>query len=154
MIQDSQDHRDNHDLSIDPAEYARFIGQIELTGVWLKDAKIENLLGSESPERSEVHLDDYATWNEVPGGYTVFHTYSLNISDLESDVAILSVTFGVDYDSELTMTSELFEVFQAVNLPFNTWPYLREFIASILGRMNWYPFVLPALKRGVGDDDE
>ena len=48
------------------------------------------------------------------------------------------------------MTEGIFAVFQDVNLPVNTWPYLREFLAATTGRMNWITFTLPALKRGAG----
>ena len=47
------------------------------------------------------------------------------------------------------MSEELFTVFQEVNLPVNTWPYLRSFLADGLGRMGWPPMTLPAFKTGI-----
>jgi hypothetical protein len=47
------------------------------------------------------------------------------------------------------MTERIFAVFQTANLPVNIWPYLRELVASITGRMGWLPITLPTLKRGV-----
>lgn len=46
------------------------------------------------------------------------------------------------------MTEEIFSIFREVNLPVNTWPYLREFLASTFGRFGWEPIIIPAYKVG------
>jgi hypothetical protein len=85
----------------------------------------------------------------VEDGFVAFHAYDVAIKVTDSKVANISVTFGLEFISEQAMSEELFTVFQDVNLPVNTWPYLRSFLADGLGRMGWRPLTLPAFKTGI-----
>jgi hypothetical protein len=136
---------------VSPDEYARFIGQIELTCVFLVSAQVENHHGPESPSSASVHIEAQTRSHWVPkdGGFRAFYDYLLSFLSGDKQLAEIEVGLGLDFESKLEMTDELFELFAEVNLPVNTWPYLREFAASATGRMNWVPFTLPALKRGV-----
>lgn len=57
--------------------------------------------------------------------------------------------FEVRYSSAQRMTKEIFAEFRRRNLPYNTWPYFREFVHAALARVGWPMFVLPVYK-GVG----
>ncbi|MFN8558497.1 MAG: hypothetical protein U0531_14525 [Dehalococcoidia bacterium] len=129
-------------------DYARFIGSLELVSIWLNDARIENHVGPETPERVVLSVDTEAEWRPYADGFRVMHRYRTQFRAADGMPALIEVTFGVQFRSTLPMTDEVFEVFREVNLPVNTWPYLREFISGSLGRMNWTPYALPALKRG------
>ncbi|MHB8576340.1 MAG: hypothetical protein ACYDCQ_13525 [Dehalococcoidia bacterium] len=72
------------------------------------------------------------------------------MESVERPLAEINAVFALDFTSPLPMTNTIFPIFSENNLPVNTWPYLREFVSTTLGRMNWTPFTLPALKRGVG----
>ena len=133
---------------IDPAIYNAFIGQIELTSIWLSSSSIENPGGPGSPGEVSIDLTGNARWESVEDGFVAFHAYDVTFKESDSKVAGISITFGVEFKSEQAMTDELFAVFQEVNLPVNTWPYLRAFLADALGRMGWPPLTLPAYKTG------
>ncbi len=131
-----------------PDQYAEFIGQVDLEALWVKDARITNRHGSHTPTHATIHIDEGREWEPIESGFIATHRYDIRFDAPDDDVpAEVSVTFGVRFMSEQSMTDGIFEVFQDVNLPVNTWPYLREFVANALGRMGWESFTLPALKR-------
>ena len=133
---------------IDPDIYNAFIGQIELNSIWLSSSLIENPGGPGSPDEVSIDIAGNARWESVEDGLVAFHAYDVTFKESDSKVADISVTFGLEFKSEQAMTEELFAVFQEVNLPVNTWPYLRSFLADALGRMGWPPLTLPAFKTG------
>ena len=133
---------------IDPAIYNAFIGQIELSSIWLSSSSIENPGGPGSPGEVSIDIAGSARWKSVEDGFVAFQTYDVSFKESDSEVAGISVTFGLEFKSEQAMTDELFAVFEEVNLPVNTWPYLRAFLADALGRIGWPPLTLPAFKTG------
>jgi len=133
---------------LDPGEYAAFIGQIELDATWLDAARIVNHRGPKPPEQASVALGESARWEQRPDGFHAFQSYEARIEADNTLLAEIDVTFGLHFKSARPMTDRIFAVFQEVNLPVNTWPYLREFLAGTTGRMNWITFTLPTLKRG------
>ncbi len=133
---------------IDPAIYNAFIGQVELSSIWLSSSAIENPGGPGSPGEVSIDIAGSARWESVEDGFAAFHAYDVAFKESDSKVAGISITFGLEFKSEQAMTDELFAVFQEVNLPVNTWPYLRAFLADALGRMGWPLLTLPAFKTG------
>ena len=133
---------------IDPATYNAFIGQIELSSIWLSSSSIENPGGPGNPGEASIDIAASARWESVEDGFVAFHAYDVKMEVADSKVANISVTFGLEFKTEQAMSDELFTVFQDVNLPVNTWPYLRAFLADGLGRMGWPPLTLPAFKTG------
>lgn len=148
---------------LSPEAYATFISQIELEAIWLVAGHVDNRTGQRSPRHAEVVVSESAQWQSAGGGFDIQHQYSLHFRDAGQELALIDVTFGLHFASAQPMTEETFAVFRAVNLPINTWPYLRAYVADITGRMAWLPFTLPALKRGtmnqaesdesIGEDD-
>ncbi|MHB1414451.1 MAG: hypothetical protein ACYC1C_04295 [Chloroflexota bacterium] len=130
-----------------PAEYAAFIRQIELTRVWLQDARVTNHHGPSTPKEADIHIHGDARWEPRTDGFRVFQTYSVDFNHEEQSLARVEVTFGLQFGSEMPMTEPVFVVFRRANLPVNTWPYLREFLDTMTSRMNWAVFTLPTLKR-------
>lgn len=133
----------------DHERYASFIGQIRLQGIWLASAKILNRTGPAMPNNIAIRIDDDATWEAQDWGFRAFTNYHVRLTEGRKQLASVDATFAVDFASREPMSDSIFATFGEVNLPVNTWPYLREFLASSLSRMNWTPFTLPALKRGV-----
>lgn len=135
-----------------PAQYAKFIEQIELVDIWLQTATIENDQGPNSPSDASLALKSHARYEPSETefeGFDVAQTYEARFERGETLLASVAVTFGLRFQSKQPMTDAVFEVFDEVNLPVNTWPYFREYLAATLGRMGWNPFTLPALKRGI-----
>ena len=169
----SRSRRSN--LAPTPEEYAAFIGQIELEAVWLGEAHVFNAFGpgldnepvgmyteeggedarGPGPGRpvatdvsTDVAVESSAGWSPYQDGFHAWYQYGLQINRSDGAPIEIEVVFGLRFRSERPMTSPIFELFKEVNLPVNTWPFLREFVHSMTGRMGWTPITLPALKRG------
>ena len=125
-----------------------FIGQIELTDIWLIQAHVANRHGPHTPVEAAVSFESEATWHTWERGFCVEHAWRVHFDSPDVRLAEVEVTFGLRFSSQQAMTDRVFAVFREVNLPVNTWPYLREFVATTLGRMGCQPFALPALKQG------
>jgi hypothetical protein len=126
--------------------YRRFIGQIHLRDIWLMSSRSENKRGPGNPEQAKVAIADEPSWMPTEDGFRAVVRYRLRFKEGAKTLASLEACFAADFASDEPMTDELFAMFAAVNLPLNTWPYLREFTAATLGRMGWLPFTLPAVK--------
>lgn len=137
---------------VSPETYANFIKQMDLRTIWLKSAKVTNNVGPRQPAQARVIVDDRAEWEPTQAGFVVTHHFNVRILEEVSDAvaAEIEVGYGLQFDSAAPLTDEIFEIFARVNLPVNTWPYVREFLSAMTGRMNWVPFTAPALKRGTG----
>jgi hypothetical protein len=131
-----------------PREYAAFINQIELATIWLSSAQVTNQHGPDTPDKGVLDIQRSARWEARSGGFRTFHTYAATLKTADTLAASMEVTFGLDFESAQPMTEEIFSIFQVVNLPVNTWPYLREFLATTFGRFGWEPIIIPAFKVG------
>lgn len=149
MTNGDQDHGGTAPVGeVSPEDYSSFIWQIELADIWLRSSHISNHHGPEFPPSATMRIEDDPSWENQPGGFRVNHEFKVQIGPSTQPYADISVIFALDYTSEQRMNDAIFSVFQQSNLPTHTWPYLREFLASITGRMNWMPFTLPTMKRG------
>lgn len=137
--------------AISRESYAAFIGQIELQDIWLDGAEVVNRHGPQTPGQATFRFSSDARWEARPAGFRIFHRYNIRAEAVDELIAEMHVTFGLEFASKEPMTDELFFIFEDVNLPVNTWPFLREFVSTTTGRMGWIPFTLPALKQGVGN---
>lgn len=133
---------------VSPTEYAQFIRQLELVQVWLSSTRVLNHHGPRTPNQAVVSIDSDAEWEPQDNGFRTHHHYKIQLRAIDDVFAEIDVTFSVDFTSSEPMTDDIFSVFQRVNLPVNTWPFVREYISTTLGRMGWLPFTLPALKLG------
>lgn len=140
------DERRTHPIA--PREYSAFIDQIELVTIWLSSAQVTNQHGPTTPEKGVLDIQRSAHWEASPSGFRAFHTYTATLKTAETSAVLIEVTFGLEFDSAEPMTDAIFGIFQLVNLPVNTWPYLREFLATTLGRFGWEPIIIPAFKVG------
>lgn len=134
--------------AVSPAEYAAFIEGIKLERLWLVEATIRNHAGPHTPTEALLRVVDDPDWCEIEGGFRAQSHYKVRVTANEEPQAEIDVTFAVDFASPAPMTEDLFDLFGFVNLPLNTWPFLREFVHTSFGRMDWVPFALPAVKRG------
>lgn len=137
-------------LAVTPQEYAAFITQIELKDLRLQKLELENHLGAVAPERVELAIIDDAMYEATESGFLVTHSYSAEAFGSGRLAFELRAVFTLDFQSDAPMTPEVFGIFSEANLPLNTWPFLRELVATSTGRMGWQPITLPALKRGLG----
>lgn len=131
-------------------DYAVFIGQIDLRHIWLQSAAVTNHHGPFQPERIAIQIDSAASFEETPTGFLVTHAYEVTAESNEARALEIQVAFALDFESRAPMSEPIFGVFKEINLPVNSWPYLREYVSTTSSRMGWTPITLPALKRGIG----
>lgn len=136
------------DILATPEEYAAFIAQIELRNVWLSSGSIQSFQDPMAPESVYLEIEDTAAYSLTDGGFVCTHVYQIAARVEDKQAFHIELELKVQFDSELHMSDGLFAIFAAANLPLNTWPYVREFLASSAGRMGWQLITLPALKRG------
>ncbi|MBA7624661.1 hypothetical protein ES703_32072 [subsurface metagenome] len=131
--------------------YNTFIGQLELVGVRLVSARIENLGYKEYPVNYRIYVRSESSYTNAEREFEVVHNYKLRMKDVETKrtVAKLSVAFSLTYSSEVPMTDDIFDIFKVRNLPLNTWPYFREFVHNSFARVGWVGVVAPVYKVGV-----
>jgi hypothetical protein len=79
-----------------------------------------------------------------PGGFLAIQPFKLEGAARQGARLSLEFELAVDYDSTMSVTPELFEVFGRVNLPLNAHPFVRETVASMTARAGWPPLILPA----------
>ena len=138
----------SQDLSLSPEDYSAFVMQIDLLNIWLQEASVINRMGPDTPDQATLRIDETADWEYITDGFRAHHQFKVSVEGSSEIYANINVTFSVDFQSGRPMNDDLFTIFARVNLPINTWPYLREYLASSIGRMNWLTYTLPALKRG------
>jgi hypothetical protein len=130
-----------------PEEYAAFIEQLELLDVWLVEGQAANRHGPRAPRQAVVEVETpEATWVATSDGFDVRYPYQVRFVDEGTVHAEIALTLGLHFSSGQQMTAPMFRVFNSVNLPINTWPFLREFVSAMVGRMGWQSFTLPTLK--------
>jgi len=131
-------------------QYSEFIRQIELRDIWLNEASVSNNHGPLTPVDVTVQFDSDASYVLRENGFRASHQYRVRFESPDSLLAQIEIRFGLDFLSSTPISDQIFSVFKDVNLPVNTWPFLREFVATTLGRMGWSPFTIPAFKTNVG----
>jgi hypothetical protein len=134
--------------TVSPTAYNMFIQQIELRAIWLKSAEVRNSYGPDAPKEAKIAIRRDANFEQIDVGFRAFQQYVFRLKAADALLAEIKVEFAADFASNEPITDGIFTLFKEVNLPVNTWPYFREFVATTMGRWGWGPFTLPAFKRG------
>lgn len=148
MVKIQADDPASTDTTPSPEDYATFVGQVELTGIWLRSLKVDNLHGAETLDRASIQVDDDASWEATDEGFRALQCYRLRFQSPDTLLAEIEAVFGLDFASSEAMSEPVFSIFRDINLPVNSWPYLRELVATTMGRMGWVATTLPTLKVG------
>lgn len=134
---------------VDAVAYGEFVAGLELTHIWLVSAEIRNNTGPMRPETVHVSAEGVDTSLSIsPGGFFAHQKFEVTfVEDAAAEPsASIQVEFGLAYTTEIELTDTLSETFITWNLPLNVWPYFREFVASMTGRMGWDNYTMPAFK--------
>lgn len=131
--------------AISAEEFAQFLGQISLQNVWLSKAQVENLDGPVAPGDAQMNIQGAAEWANGDGGFRVFQQFRLTLSKEDHVSLRAEVVFGLEFRSEIPMADSLFEPFKVPTLLLMVWPYLREYVGSVVARMNWSGYTIPIM---------
>ena len=138
---------------VPPGEYRSFIKGIELEDIFFNKTSFGLLAFKKEFWKEKINInikEKTKLLKQNQKRFIIGHNYDLVISNAtrkEEKFLKISANLVVEYSSEQKITKEIFELFQEINLPVNTWPYFREYVHSCMGRLNLPPLVLPALKR-------
>ena len=133
---------------IDPKAYRKILVGLQLKSLSVMKGKFSSCKENFIPN-SEVDISDTALFKiESKNSFKIIHTYQLKIENKKNKKNILRIdlSFELVFTSKETFTQEFFDVYTEDSLPLNTWPYFREFVSSIIQRMNFPPLTLPLFK--------
>jgi hypothetical protein len=131
--------------------YNSFISGLDIVSIRLIEASIK---AESTPEHRrtlpKTHMVGARYRNADEQVVVIHELVFTGTYEGESDPAVsVRAEFEVRYSCAQRMTKEIFSEFRKRNLPYNTWPYFREFVHAALARVGWPMFVLPVYK-GVG----
>jgi hypothetical protein len=126
--------------------YLRFLRGLELRTIRLKSAQVENLSGAQPADRLVVTvLRNVLDKTTDSAGFHADIQYDVVFGKEDAPSARIAVVYTASYDAKAETTDAMINRFAKSNIPLNTWPFLREFIAGMLGRMGWETLNLPLL---------
>lgn len=137
-------------LAVPVDEYNAFIEGIELASIRLAKSSIDASTPFDGSVLSPEVEEMAASYQLVSDGFVVLQElrFTGRPTGSTSDSVSISATFELAFRSEIEISDALFSVFRRFNLPVNVWPFFREFVHTVLARVNWPVFLLPALKIG------
>ncbi|MCK4226107.1 protein-export chaperone SecB [candidate division WOR-3 bacterium] len=127
--------------------YEKFIKGLSLRKIKIvySEAKVDE---SFSPP-AKVEIEEKKGYKlSEEGEFIVTHAYKLKgIKKDKKKVGFqISVTYKLTYKSKTHITDEIFDLFSKTSLPLQTWPYFRQFVHEMSGRMGLPALTLDLLK--------
>ncbi|MEY4530626.1 MAG: hypothetical protein RLZZ156_1347 [Deinococcota bacterium] len=154
-----------HNVETNTSEYAKFVGAIKLVRIRLANCEIDTAVSILRPKEIETKIEQSNQRNvellETSG--LILFEQKTNLIFLkqsnQNELARISATYELEYhvDSDYPMpeNAELFlNTFERYNLPLNAYPFLREFVHNMMGRMNFPILTLPLLQPETPNTDE
>ena len=132
-----------------PHDYNEFIGGLNLRSLRLGEAHIKFRRAIDPTRTFEAQHTELALYKQKsPGTLVVTHRYEVLILQppQKTPAATIVCSFRLLYETKKPMTDDIWSVFSKTSLFLNTWPYMREFVHSALGRMNIPPIIAPTFR--------
>lgn len=133
------------------SEYVRLVNRVEL-----RDLALVDLVHHRAPKITpplavttglEMRLESVSTEEIVAVG-----EFTLRAGPREIETEQVSITmkwrlvYGLDTGEEFQPAEDLAKQFVERNGPINLWPYVRETVSTLTGKMGLVPLLLPTLK--------
>jgi hypothetical protein len=135
-----------------PEDYQGFLQGLELRHVRLISLKVESFEEEPRPLESAVSIEGDTEFVQLETGFEAQTRYCVSFTERASGEKLGSIEaiYGFRYESKTRPNDEgaaaYFEIFKDVNIPVNSWPFMRELTYNMMARMSWTPFALPLLK--------
>lgn len=135
-----------------PAEYQIFLQGLELRHVRLIELRLTTFDDNPKPAESVVSVEGKTEFVPTEDGFEARTRYYVSFSERKSgqELGTIEALYGFRYECEIKPNDEgmeaYFEIFSDVNMPVNSWPFMRELTYNMMARMGWTPFTLPLLK--------
>lgn len=139
-------------------DYIKLVAELRLARVRLAECHIETYLPRPQPKKTQIKiLQDSEKIHKIQGNEpqiafvqhscVIFHASENH--DEEYGKIEVTYEFVYSFSKEIEENSQFLtflEAFQEYNLPLNSWPFIREFVHTTMGRMDWPIFTLPLLR--------
>ncbi|MCK4526867.1 protein-export chaperone SecB [candidate division WOR-3 bacterium] len=127
--------------------YNKFISGLNLMEIKIaySEAKVEENF---SPP-AEVEIEENKKYEKLKDGkFVVTHEYLIKgIEEGEKEAGFyINVIYKLTYQSKTPLTKKIFNIFSEISLPLHTWPYFRQFVQEMSGRMGLPALTLDLLK--------
>ena len=132
--------------NIDYRKYSKTLSNLDFIEIYLEssstDIKRQDILKHKG---LKIEITDRASFEQTDNKLKVAHRYYIKARGPEQkDVALrINVTFCLTFQTKETIEKDFIDIFRKINLPLNSWPYLREFVQNMTQRMNIPPLTLP-----------
>lgn len=136
------------EFKLDPKVYKELLRSIDLESICL-DSFSSQIKRDKLSSSMKTTIDDKREYEIKENGDVCFlHTFTLiNTAKTKKDFCVkISCSYSVTFRSKTPLTSDFWDIFSAINLPINTWPFFREFVQNTTQRMSLPPLTLPLLK--------
>lgn len=131
-------------------DYNNFLQGLGLLGVYLITSEVETST-AQPPDGAEA-LDIQTEFEPVHlevaedgSGFAIVTQIQATFVADDETLASISATFGVAYQTQVSVTDTVLGLFISRNLHVHVWPYAREYVQSTLGRFGWQPIALPPM---------
>lgn len=131
-----------------PEVYRRILEGLELKKLYVKSFAGQINVDA-IPKVMTVNISSSAEFVSKPKNQVeILQKWVVVAKDRSSKSECLSVwvTYCLVLYSKERFTRGFFEIYEKTSLPFNVWPFVREFVNSMTARMNVPPLNLPLFK--------
>ena len=135
---------------ISPQEYAKYIAGISLESIELSKISAEKYYNWVKVNIPVIKVTDKHSYRHIKEDKVIVKSeYKLEICDRDEpeNLAIkITLLFHISINTKIKFTRNFFEVFKDLNLPLNTWPYVRTYTQFLIANMGLPPLTLPFWK--------
>lgn len=127
-----------------PNDFTTFLGGVVLQDISLWASSTIRLSDRAGGKRKFLFGESNELVSADKKSAVVLATYGVQVlDDDDQELAVMEVTWRVQYETPQQMTEEIFEVFRGVSLRLHTVPFAREWFRDQSARMGLEPILLP-----------
>jgi hypothetical protein len=135
-------------FKLDPKIYREQLDNIELRSISL-DSFSAIVNRDKLTSSMKTAITEKRKYEIKEKGEVLFsHSFELiTTQKTKKDFAIkINCLYSLSFTSKVELTEDFWDIFKAMNLQLNTWPYFREFVQNTTQRMSVFPLTLPLYK--------
>jgi hypothetical protein len=132
---------------------AKVAERIDLLHVWLVESSLKRNPGKTTGLDYTTSTEADSDLARNPDRLFLLEKYSVkafprNAKKLATPTVVIQATFLVSYAIEKPQefSASHYQAFARINGIYNTWPYWREYVQSVTGRMGLPPLTLPVFR--------
>jgi len=130
-------------LPIDPELYQETLVRLQMQAICVDEVSCWCHREGFSAGDTELRLDTVAEDSQSESEYNMFVTYGLEGIRDEESILKIKAKYRLIFSTTTPVPAGFFEVFQELNLRLTTFPYFRELVSAMTGRMQLPVLTLP-----------